>query len=151
MAAPSAHGLHRLVYASQATAPLAADKLDRILLHARLNNAGARISGLLLFQEGRFLQVLEGSAGALLDLLERLQRDRRHANLTILEWGPADRHALAETPMTYVSARNFSDEQRTSLMEALDLAGADAVMPADEAVTRRRVAALLKAFEPQAA
>jgi hypothetical protein len=150
MSAPSANRLHRLVYASAASAPLLAEKLDRIVNHARHANASTGVTGMLLFQEGRFLQVLEGTREALLDLVERIRRDRRHQNLTILEWGPAETRVFA-TPMAWTSARHFTDGQRMALLDALDLTGVDAVLPGDEAVTHRRVAALLKAFEPVSA
>jgi hypothetical protein len=148
MTAPSANRLHRLVYASAASGPLFADRLDRILLHARAHNTRRGVTGILLFQESRFLQALEGSADELLDLVGRIRRDRTHQNLTILEWGPADARVFASTPMAYVSARNFTEEQRKALLDALDLTGVDAVMPSDEAVTHKRVDAVLKAFEP---
>jgi hypothetical protein len=149
MAAPLANRLHRLVYASMSAGPLFADKLDRILLHARATNTRDGVTGMLLFHEGRFLQVLEGPRETLLAVLERIRRDRTHKNLTILEWGPADAR-LFETPMGYLAARNFSEEQRGYLRDALELAGVDAVMPADELVTHKRVAAVLKAFAPVA-
>ena len=151
MSAPSANRLHRLVYASSASGPLFADKLDRILFHARHTNARNGVTGILLFQEGRFLQVLEGTREALLGLVDRIRRDKRHQNLTILEWGPVEGHVFPNSPMAYLSGRNFSDDQRKALMDELDLTGVDAVLPGDEAVTHRRVEALLKAFEPVAA
>lgn len=151
MSAPSANRLHRLVYASSVSAPLAADKLDRILYQARHANARTSITGMLLFQEGRFLQVLEGSREDLLALVERVRRDKRHINLTILEWGPAETRRFPDTPMGWLSGRHFTEDQRSALMAALELTGVDAVLPADEAVTHKRVDALLAAFEPVAA
>jgi hypothetical protein len=151
MSAPTAIRLHRLVYASSASGPLFAEKLDRILFQARHNNARSGLTGIMLFQEGRFLQVLEGARGALLELVERIRRDKRHQNLTILELGPAEARIFPDTPMAWLSARNFTEDQRQALLDALDLAGADAELPADDAMTRKRVAAVLKAFEPVSA
>ena len=148
MSAPSANRLYRLVYASSASGPLFADKLDRILFQARHNNARSGLTGILLFQEGRFLQVLEGARQAVLDVVERIRRDKRHQNLTILEWGPVETQVFPHTPMAWLSARNFTADQRKALFDALELAGADVVAAGVEPGTDKRVAAVLKAFEP---
>ena len=100
--------LHRLVYMSTAVGVLRADELDKVYLRAKASNANASITGLLLFYEGTFLQLLEGPAAGISALVQKLRRDKRHANLIILESGPAEDRVFPESPMQYVPARNLT-------------------------------------------
>ena len=75
--------LHRIIYMSTAVGVLRAEELDRIYLRAQAANARAGITGLMLFYEGVFLQVLEGPAAGVTSLLERIRRDRRLALLPL--------------------------------------------------------------------
>lgn len=109
--------IHRLVYLSTAVGVLRADELDRIWLRARAANAAAGVTGLMLFHQGVFLQVLEGPAAGVASLMERIRRDRRHANLTILESGEVSERAFASSPMLYVSARNLSAGEKQALTD----------------------------------
>lgn len=124
--------LHRVVYLSTAVGVLRADELDRIYLRAKVANAGADITGLMLFHEGIFLQVLEGPAAGIASLMERVRRDRRHSGLTILESGPVTRRHFANSPMQFISARNLSagekqafSDLRKTVTQRPNLAAAD--------------------------
>ncbi len=99
--------LHRVVYLSTAVGVLRADELDRIYLRAKAANAGAGITGLLLFYEGAFLQALEGPAAGLASLMQRIRRDRRHSGLILLESGPCTERTFPAS-MQYVTGRNLS-------------------------------------------
>lgn len=87
---PSARGEARvrLVYASRSRAT--ASNEDRaadvrgILAQAVEHNAGLGITGLLLAANGHYLQVLEGPRVAVEALFERIQKDTRHEDLSIL-------------------------------------------------------------------
>ena len=56
--------LTQLVYKSVATERMPKSKLYKILVQARGNNKLAEITGLLVFVDGTFLQVLEGAPDA---------------------------------------------------------------------------------------
>lgn len=111
--------LHRLIYMSSAVGVLRADELDRILLRAKASNAGAGITGLILFHEGTFLQVIEGSPAGVLSLMERIKRDRRHAGLVLLESQICVARAFPDSPMAYVAPRNLTVAQRQGLGELI--------------------------------
>jgi hypothetical protein len=76
-------GLTRLVYVSR---PLGYDplELDDILHVSRALNARSGITGALISRWDLFLQLLEGSAGAVAETYERIRRDRRHVAVTLL-------------------------------------------------------------------
>ena len=51
-----------LIYASSATKAMSQDELKALLAKARTNNQRDNITGMLLYNDGNFLQVLEGEA-----------------------------------------------------------------------------------------
>ncbi len=109
--------LHRTVYMSTAIGVLRAEELDRIYLRAKAANTGAGITGLMLFYDGVFLQVLEGPAAGVTSLLEKIRHDRRHANLVVLESGLVEERSFAQTPMHFIAARNLSAGEKQALSE----------------------------------
>jgi hypothetical protein len=50
----------QISYLSQASAPMSADQLIALLMQCRTNNAERGLTGMLLYGNGTFLQVLEG-------------------------------------------------------------------------------------------
>jgi Sensors of blue-light using FAD len=109
--------LHRTVYMSTAVGVLRAEELDRIYLRAKAANARAGITGLMLFHEGVFLQVLEGPAAGVASLVEKIRRDRRHANLVVLESGAVDERSFAQSAMHFIAARNLTAGEKEAFSE----------------------------------
>ncbi len=76
----------QILYVSVSTADVSSGlQMSDILAEARPANARDDITGVLTAVDGRFVQIIEGRAEALDDLLERLERDRRHADIRIRE------------------------------------------------------------------
>jgi hypothetical protein len=76
--------MRQILYVSVARPDLAPDAVEEILSASRRNNAAAGITGLLLEIDQAFLQVLEGDAQALKNLMATIRRDPRHANIGVL-------------------------------------------------------------------
>ena len=97
--------LYRVAYFSRnAIAGTPADmaaEVDTILEIARRNNVQAGLTGALLFNGSCFAQVLEGPLDAMERTFERIQRDPRHADLTVLELGPAEAREFAGWSMAF--------------------------------------------------
>ncbi len=70
-----------LVYASHATGPISQEDLDEILRVSRENNAQLGITGVLLYSNGNFFQVLEGPKDNVLKLFGRIRKDPRHTGV----------------------------------------------------------------------
>lgn len=70
--------MHRLIYTSTAKVMLSEDELGQILLSARRHNARADTTGILVYHEGRFLQVLEGLEAQVRACYKRVRADARH-------------------------------------------------------------------------
>jgi len=83
--------LERLVYGSTATGHT--DNLlsmATILAESGRNNVRDGLSGALAAHEGRFIQVIEGSADAIDGLLRRLTADPRHKDIVIFGRDPVE-------------------------------------------------------------
>jgi len=69
------------MYLSSATEPFSDAMLDDLLGIARTNNAEVGVTGLLLYLDGSFLQVLEGPAPAVAGIFAAIMRDPRHRSM----------------------------------------------------------------------
>lgn len=75
--------MHMIVYTSCANNPHSID-IKNIVSGAMVRNADKDITGALFFDNGTFLQVLEGDKCDLMTLMEEIKRDKRHSNIKIL-------------------------------------------------------------------
>lgn len=76
--------MFEIIYLSQARWAMTHDQLTDILVKARARNAQATITGMLMYQRGLFLQVLEGPEAAVRSTFSRIADDPRHRSLHIL-------------------------------------------------------------------
>ena len=68
----------RIFYISAATRFATARELDDILAVSRERNLADQITGLLLYHDGSFAQILEGPDEAVRNCFERIKADDRH-------------------------------------------------------------------------
>lgn len=73
--------MHFLVYISAAAYLMGDEDLKQILEASRKNNTGLGVTGLLLYHEGSFIQVLEGEKETISGLYDKISIDNRHAFL----------------------------------------------------------------------
>lgn len=76
--------LVRCIYASRAAQSISPQFLDMILKQSWENNPTLGITGLLCFTSKVFVQALEGSREAVSHLYNKIARDERHNDITIL-------------------------------------------------------------------
>jgi hypothetical protein len=76
-----------LVYVSSATRPFSGEDLRALLATCRKNNAELGVTGMLLYKDGNFMQVLEGDEGAVRGLYARIAEDTRHGGEMTLQQG----------------------------------------------------------------
>jgi uncharacterized membrane protein (DUF373 family) len=91
----------QLSYISTATRSMTAEDLTDILRVARARNADRGITGMLLYSNRTFVQVLEGEEDELNALLEVIKRDSRHTALRVLERKRIDRREYADWTMGF--------------------------------------------------
>ena len=73
--------LIHLNYASRITSDISEDEILDILSAARKNNKANDVSGMLLYENGSFLQILEGEEETVNDLFEHISKDDRHNSI----------------------------------------------------------------------
>lgn len=74
----------QLGYASAASHPFTDEELVELLAKARAKNQALGITGMLLYHEGSFLQILEGEQKAVEDLYQIISTDSRHTDAMLL-------------------------------------------------------------------
>jgi hypothetical protein len=74
----------QLCYASTATREMQREDLLNLLRYARRRNAAEGVTGLLLYQGGHFLQVLEGDPEPVRAIFKRICKDPRHGRIVVL-------------------------------------------------------------------
>ena len=96
--------VHVLIYRSHSLVqPAETDhELSHILRTARARNASLGITGALMLYDNWFAQVLEGPEGAVKSLFARIEADKRHNSVEVLEQGPADKRAFERWAMAHV-------------------------------------------------
>lgn len=73
--------LIHLIYASKATIDFSEDDIVYLLAKARKNNNSLNVTGMLLFDKGSFLQILEGEEKVVNKLFTEISKDKRHGNI----------------------------------------------------------------------
>jgi hypothetical protein len=90
-----------LVYVSVAAENVAKDDLLDILAKSRAANAEAGITGMLLYKDGNFMQVLEGEEDAVRALYARIRRDPRHLGIVTLVEGQREDRSFGDWSMGF--------------------------------------------------
>jgi Sensors of blue-light using FAD len=95
--------LFELVYTSIAQRPFTAHELRGILERARPSNQRLGLTGILLYRNSSFLQVLEGDEAVVMERFERISRDPRHGRVRIVRKGPITCRSFGDWSMGFVS------------------------------------------------
>jgi len=77
--------LRQVVYISSATQHFSAEALDDLLARARANNERSGITGILLYHDLSFLQIIEGTRDDVDRLMARIKRDPSHSSIRIVQ------------------------------------------------------------------
>lgn len=113
-----------VIYHSAAVAGLGSIDVDEILASSRSWNRHNGVTGMLLLENGRFLQALEGPEEAVRALMDRIAQDPRHEHVRVLveetqsgrrfpDWAMAHGHVAELESMRL-------DEYFEALLEARD-------------------------------
>ena len=78
--------LVRLLYASRAAQPIGEAELGAILKQSREHNPAEGLTGLLCYNDGVFIQMLEGGRDAVNGRYKRIVEDPRHKDVILLSY-----------------------------------------------------------------
>jgi blue light- and temperature-responsive anti-repressor len=129
--------LYRLVYCSRNQIRGKQEEIiaeiQNILAVSRKSNPPAGLTGALLFNEGLFAQVLEGPVESVDGTFERIQRDPRHSDVTVLQYGPTDHRDFPAWSMAFAASSNKESALQFALPQSAPPQSAAAVADSSEA------------------
>lgn len=114
-----------LIYLSSAVREMTEEELLEILEQSERNNEKVGITGILLYREGNFLQVLEGEPEAVHALYDKICKDSRHRGILKISERPITERDFGAWQMGFVNLETinpddvpgFSDYLLTPLTE----------------------------------
>jgi hypothetical protein len=95
--------LIRLLYASRLAQSAGADAIDAIMQQSRRHNPELGITGVLCHGGDMFMQVLEGGRAPVNKLYNRIVRDTRHQDVTLLHYEEIAERSFAGWTMGQVN------------------------------------------------
>lgn len=106
--------MYYLVYVSYATTPFSETELVELLQECRVHNKSKDITGMLLYLQERFIQVLEGDPTLVKRLYNKIEKDPRHKKVSIVLEGESPERIFKDWSMGF---------KNLSLTEYNDLSG----------------------------
>ena len=99
--------MKQIIYISSAVKKMNDDDLIDILKTSRENNKKNDISGMLLYDNGSFIQVLEGTDSLVDNTFINIQNDERHNNILVMQNKDVDFREFADWSMGFENISNI--------------------------------------------
>tara|TARA_R100000935_G_scaffold1193_1_gene3839 strand:+ start:5363 stop:5860 length:498 start_codon:yes stop_codon:yes gene_type:complete len=113
--------LHQIAYVSRSIEPLNTALLTNILEVSRRNNERDTITGVLMYHDGLFFQVIEGER-AVVDLCyARILCDHRHQDLSLILNDTIETLTFSDWAMQYAGPDEIRGHTNSSLQSLADL------------------------------
>jgi hypothetical protein len=93
--------LIRCIYSSVASADFSEEDLPGLLTHARSANAARGVTGMLVYINGHFLQVLEGEESVVDELIDKIGLDPRHKRVFVIVRESIESRSFADWSMGF--------------------------------------------------
>jgi hypothetical protein len=118
--------ISRFVYVSNASQDFTKADLRSLLQEIRQKNTELGVTGMLLYKDGSFMQVVEGEQEVVARLLEVIQRDSRHTGFQVILHALSEERLFSEFSMGFRDLREqsatktpgYSDFMNTPLTDA---------------------------------
>ncbi len=91
----------QLIYSSAAAKDFNTEDLPALLEGARTNNSKLSITGMLLYHEGSYIQVLTGPKANVEPLFDKIEKDPRHTDTRVLFRGEVDERSFDDWSMGF--------------------------------------------------
>lgn len=106
--------LFRLIYFSSAQPDISNQNIEEIVDVSRKNNEKLNISGMLLFINNKFIQVLEGSKKDVAEIFDKIKSDNRHTDIQVILKGYTNERSF---PNWSMGLKIVSEEDFNALKE----------------------------------
>lgn len=114
------HELTLLCYTSIASHLMSHDELIALLEQSREGNAKRNVTGMLLYMDGYFFQVLEGEKAVVDQLYDKIGSDKRHLHVIKLIEEPLEKRSFNKWTMGYQQVSRVELANVTGLTDFLD-------------------------------
>ena len=112
--------MKNIVYVSTAVKLMHENQLLDILHNSRQHNAALNISGVLLYSEGTFIQLLEGKDAVIDALYSRIQADQRHKSVVKLIDEPIAEKSFSQWLMGFAVTNNTKTEKLLGYLRSIN-------------------------------
>jgi len=109
--AAAARPLASLVYQSQAVSPMSEPDLQRLITSSQARNRKEGVTGLLIYDQGRFVQWLEGPTAGLGRVWQSISGDPRHTDVAVLGQSTAPVRFFGSNAMALGKRRGDGEER----------------------------------------
>jgi hypothetical protein len=116
-----------LIYVSSAVRSVTSSDIQDILKQSREANGKKGITGLLLFKDGNFMQVLEGDAELVDELHQKISNDPRHGGIITLFREPILQRSFSDWKMGFKDIGHLTEDEKAGHSDYLDRPLNDAV------------------------
>lgn len=90
-----------LVYTSVATQKMSDDDLKELLKKSRIKNERLNVTGMLLYLDPFFIQVLEGEESVITDFFNTIKNDARHRKVSLIYKKPIEERCFLNWTMGF--------------------------------------------------
>ncbi len=94
----------QMIYTSVATKKVQPVELKDLRETSRRNNIRDGITGMLLYEDGTFIQVLEGDSEVVTSTFERISKDPRHSKILLIARFELDERTFTDWEMGFFDA-----------------------------------------------
>ncbi len=126
--------MYHLVYISYVSRPLREDDLIDILNTSRLNNKKNGITGMLVYLNEKFIQVLEGEYEAVNNVYKEIASDVRHRKVTTILEGNTEQRIFKDWSMGFKKLDGQQFEELSGYKDPEDFFSASSVTDESPAV-----------------
>lgn len=115
--------LSRLIYASKALIKMDYAQLRRINDEAVSANSTQGVTGLLMYGQSCFLQVLEGGRAEISETFHRIARDKRHHELVLVGLSEIAERSFHDWAMRFVMIDGVNEPKTAAMLMKFGTSG----------------------------
>ena len=109
--------LSQLVYVSNRKPNCSAEEIDKIIESCKRNNPPLNITGVLLYSEKKFIQLVEGDAKLIMNLYDKIKKDPRHSNAIMISYNPITEKSFPSWHMAKRDITNTDLQFKTDISD----------------------------------
>ncbi len=99
--------LYELLYTSVAKREMSLLELSKLLKQSRKKNVRLNITGLLVYHNREFMQILEGEKETILDLYDTITNDERHTSVKTFWEHSISERGFSKWAMGFINTENL--------------------------------------------